>query len=447
MSNSLKIVTWEDARKDLALINPAITAIIDQMSPSTDLYLYEASYAYGEIIDNGEHFNFPDETGKLYRVSEHNNQSLVDDFQYAGDYIPIGIITQKCVELFIDAGDTIIPSQIFCPGDVFALALHLEKNKSRHPTPITQMASGCRSCFSLPNISDSIHYMQLKRKLNLKSPLPKSLYEQWDFFRNIVKARKLEQPWQAKALLFPQKWVELIKHDPDWQPLYCHLIELAWLKSSYLRNKIYYDYSFNMVTTQRNIKPNPYVAETFKYIIAIALGEFPGFRVGVDDSALPISVIQEALLNDYALKHYIPTIIHAARFDFQSSPFAAYYSFQFPSVPASVNKAKRLTTTLHDLRELKYIFDHYHEAVTQQTTGLHETVIGQMLESTALHFLHSKKDIHNEINLSNTVDTFDPHFHHCSVTINEDKTPSYAGAFLRGCIGITNNHSAVPKST
>jgi len=161
---------------------------------------------------------------------------------------------------------------------------------------------------------------------------------------------------------------------------------------------------------------------------------------------MPIDVIQDVLLNDYSLKHYIPTLVHAARFDYQQSDFATYYSFQFPTVLASINKAKRLTTTLHDLRELKYIYDHYRDAVTQKTIGLHDTVIGQMLEQVDLHFLHSKKDIHDEISLSQTVDTFDPHFRHCMPTISNDKSPSYSGAFLRGCIGITNPSLTTPDT-
>lgn len=438
MNNALTTITWDQARKILQPINPEMTSIIDQLAPDESMPLYHAQYNFGEIIDNGKQFHFPD-NGQLRCLSDHSNPQLARDFNYAGNYIPIGVLIDKRLELFVDTGNSIIPSQIFQPGDIFALSLHLEKNKSLHPTPVTQMASGSRSCFALPNLNDSIHYMQLKRKLHLKSPHPKSLYEQGTFFRDAVRAKNCEKPWKSSVILFPQQWVDLIKNDTSWQPLYCYLIELAWLKSSYLRNKIYYDYSFNMVTTQRNLKPNTYLAETFKYILAIALGEFPGLRVAVDDSALPLEILQDIILNDYGLKNYIPTVIHAARFNYQTSDFTAYYSFQYPTVLASVNRTKRLTTTLHDLRELKHIFINYHDAVMQRTTGLHNTVIAKMLDSIDLHFLHSKKDIHNEISLSTLVDEFDKHFHYCIPT-NPHRKPAYSGAFLRGCIGITNPH-------
>ncbi|MBV52707.1 MAG: hypothetical protein CL816_01415 [Coxiellaceae bacterium] len=438
--NSLKKIKWDQARKILQDINPAITQIIDQLNPSDNMYLYQVHYDYGEIIDNGIQFHFPDKTS-LNCLSHHSDRQLATDFEYAGNYIPIGITTEKSMELFIDTGSCIIPSQIFTPGDIFALSLHLEKNKSVHPTPVTQMSSGSRSCFALPNINDSVHYMQLKRKLQIKSPHPSSLYEQGTFFKHIVKAKSHESTWQSSAILFPQSWVNRIKNDLSWQPLYCHLIESAWLKSSYQRNKIFYDYSFNLVTTERNLRPNPYLAETFKYILAMALGQFPGLRVAIDESAMPLSIIQDCLLNDYALKHYIPTIIHADCFDFQQSNFTTYYSFQYPTVLASLNRAKRLTTTLHDLRELKHIYSHYRDAVQQETTGMHNTVIGEMLESVNLHFLHSKKDIHNEVDLSNTIDAFDPNFFHCEISTSNDKL-AYSGAFLRGCVGINNPSSA-----
>ena len=55
--------------------------------------------------------------------------------------------------------------------------------------------------------------MQLKRKLHLKSPHPKSLYEQGTFFRDAVRSKNCEKPWKSSVILFPQQWVDLIKND------------------------------------------------------------------------------------------------------------------------------------------------------------------------------------------------------------------------------------------
>ncbi len=441
---NVESLSWQQAREILLPINPQLTTIIDALSPDQSLYLYQVHYQYGDIIDNGDSFRFPD-GDQLNCLSQHSNQQLIDDFLYAGNYIPMGITTNKTMELFIDTGNSIIPSQIFSPGDIFALSLHLEKNKSLHPTPITQMAAGTRACFSLPNINDSVHFMQLKRKLQLKSSAPSSLYEQGSFFKHIARAKTNQTHWRASALLFPQQWIELIQNDSAWQALYSHLIETAWLKSSYLRNKIYYDYSFNQVTHQRNLKPNPYLAETFKYLLAIALGEFPGLRIAVDNSSLPLDALQDALLNDYGLKQYIPSIVHAAKFNYQYSPYSIYYSLQYPTVLASLDRSKRLTTTLHDLRELKHIFLTFQDAVLQASTGLHQTVIADMLQSLDFHFLHSKKDIHHEVDLAETAATFDRAFNHCELP-SADRKPAFSGSLLRGCIAMNNpNRSSSDK--
>lgn len=443
MANTLRKITWKEAQSTLALYNPELTQIINQLNPPDDLMLYEASYEYGIDIDNGDTFFFPDKNNTLQPLSHHSSAELRKDFNYAGNHIPIGIVSEKCLELFVDTNNIIIPSHVFYPGEIFALSVHLEKNKRRHPTLVSKMSSGCRSCFSLPNISDNVHYMQLKRKLNLKTPIPKSLYDQGVFFRAIAQAMTHTHPWEAKVILFPQQWVERIRHDRSWQNLYCHLIELSWTMSSYLRNKIFYDYSFDMMTSQRNIKPNPYVAETFKYIIPIALGEFPGLRIAADESALPLKAIQEALVESYGLKHYIPTIFHATHFDYKHSNFAIYYSFQYPAILATINKSKRMTTTLHDLRELKYLINHYKDSIDQEVIGLHKTVIADMLDHVTLHYLHSKPDIHEEIDLSSTIDNFEKNLYSTIKTDKNNKI-SYSGAFLRGCIGIVNK-SAIPS--
>ena len=134
MNNALTTITWDQARKILQPINPEMTAIIDQLAPDESMPLYHAQYNFGEIIDNGKQFHFPDD-GQLRCLSDHSNTQLARDFNYAGNYIPIGILIDKRLELFVDTGSSIIPSQIFQPGDIFALSLHLEKNKSLHPTP------------------------------------------------------------------------------------------------------------------------------------------------------------------------------------------------------------------------------------------------------------------------------------------------------------------------
>ena len=104
-------------------------------------------------------------------------------------------------------------------------------------------------------------------------------------------------------------------------------------------------------------------------MLAIALGEFPGLRIAVDNSSLPLDALQDALLNDYGLNNTFHRLCTLLSLIINTHPIP-FYSLQYPTVLASLDRSKRLTTTLHDLRELKHIFLTYQDAVLQASTGL-----------------------------------------------------------------------------
>ena len=64
-----------------------------------------------------------------------------------------------------------------------------------------------------------------------------------------------------------------------------------------------------MIQKKNNLKPNPYLVDTAKYLISVAIGQAVGFSPCINEETLPLKIIQKAFVETYKLKKYYPTII------------------------------------------------------------------------------------------------------------------------------------------
>ncbi|NEU34928.1 hypothetical protein GN156_30175, partial [bacterium LRH843] len=88
---------------------------------------------------------------------------------------------------------------------------------------------------------------------------------------------------------------------------------------------------FSVIQNSRNLKPNPYLLDTAKHLFAIALGEVPGYAPQLDDEQLPLRVLQQAYVESYGMKKYVPTILAPVNFSLETKSFpAVYYSLSYP---------------------------------------------------------------------------------------------------------------------
>ncbi len=435
--SEIQKVEWQDIRSEVNIVNSQFAELIDELSPDSKLPLYVAKYDYGEIIENGFAFFYPDNRGKVLTLDNIKDRQFQHDFSYVGIGTPAGIVLDKSLEIFIESGSRIIPRKVYTSGDIFALWGKLQTNKRFHPTPVMKTTAGARSIFMLPNISDQFHFLKLRDKLNIKIEIPNELEEQWSLFRAITK--KKQSNWQVKVLLLTTDWMDLIRNDSAWNKLYCYLLQQAWLNSSYERNQIFYDHALSRIMEMKNLKPNPYLVDTFKYILSIALGAFPGFTIATDETYMPTKLLQEIFIEDYGLKHYWPTLFHPIQYDFDSSDFPIYYSLQYPTTLIFSPKSRKLTTTLQDLRDMINIYEKFNDAINTGFLGLKETVIGEFLKRINFLFFHSKPDKHGEILPSELIGEYDNRYMNHMYMNGTERRISSAGAFLRGCIGLFPN--------
>ncbi len=334
--NGLVKCYWGDIRHRFKKVEPIFTEIVDQLSPDEAYPLYLAYYPYGATDADTISSLFPNVKGGYYRLTDPETpKDVLQHLGYSKNSTPLGLVLEKEIDCFIDLSNeqVTIPWLIYQPGDIFPLSTVLTKNKSRIYTPngLLSSTAGARSTFMLPHISSAVNHTNLQRDFNIKSRPPRSLYDHWHVFREIVNSNEIETDWRCCVVYFSENWLISMHNDDRWKGLKQYLNELAWRRYEYDRNRIYYDITFSIIQKNQNLKPNPYLVDTAKHLFATALGAAPGYIPTVDNNALPVHILQRVFIESYGLKKYWPTIMQPKHFNFDLDCLPVYYSLQHPA--------------------------------------------------------------------------------------------------------------------
>lgn len=215
------------------------------------------------------------------------------------------------------------------------------------------------------------------------------------------------------------------------------MLERAWRKSAYERNLMFYNLAFSRAKANRNLKPNPYLADTVKHLIMIAAGTVTGFGAAVEDSDAPISLLQKVYMESYGLKEYFPTLFVPKHFSLQETKDTAYYSLSWPTTLEFSPKSRKESSILQDLAELRHIILTFIDEVKNNKLKIEDTIIGNIANSINFEFYHSKPDKHGEIKLSNEMIKEDVRLMKSSNNIDQRHFAD-SGTFVRGCVRINN---------
>jgi hypothetical protein len=434
---------WNLIRKRVAIVAPEFAKLIDTLSPDNSFHLFLAYYPYGELKGDTISPLFPKIKGGNYRLSDQNvPKDVIINLGYGNDSSPLGMLLEKKLEYFIDLNklDITIPLQVLSPGAFFPLARFFQNKSSRTYTPngLLTVVSGTRSVFMLPKIGCATNHLMLRRNFNVPSQPPKSLYEHWQIFKDIVSSNHINSEWRSCVLFFSKKWVDKIHNDNSWLPVKKFLLEIAWNKFEYERNHLYYNIAYSLIQSSRNLKPNPYLTDTACHLFTVALGAVPGYAPSCDNDSLPLDTLQTAFVDGYGLKKYIPTIIHPTHFTFEdrlSKP--VYYSLQCPSTLTFSPKSRKLSSTLFEMGELRHIVNIFKSELIKESNIFADTVISDIAENVEFDFFHNQTDIHHLIQDSKNIVNLDNRFT-ARKTKKTAKGSIFASdsPFLRGCISI-----------
>lgn len=443
-NNGLIKVYWQDIRSRVSKVEPHISKIIDSLNPDKSFPLYLAYYRYGSIDADTISTLFPDMMNGFYRLSDPGvPKDVLKYLGYSLNNTPLGMVLDKELECFIDLKNKgiTIPWLVYKPGKLFPFSRILNNKKARvyETYGLLTSTAGARSVFMLPNIGSNTNHQNLQRDFNVKSPAPKSLYEHWQIFKEIVNSEVVNSSWRCCVMYFAEKWVTKLQTDKAWIGLKQYLHELAWVQNEYERTRLFSDITFSLIQQKRNLKPNPYLADTARHLFAVALGSAPGFIPILDNQALPISVLQNAFVTSYSLKKYLPTIMTPSHFRFEQDNFPIYYSLQNPSTRIFSPKSREISSTLSELRELEHIMRVFNQELSKEGV-CSDTIFAQIAKNAQFNYFHNKPDRHGVIHASDQIENWDSRFDGANHNYKNVGAKFASDAtFVRGCISIRRN--------
>ncbi len=363
---SIKKTTWSEIRNRVSKVNFRLAEVIDAINPDESYSLYLARYPFGsKVVDEGI-FHLPSSSGEVVPIDDNKiNDCVRNDLNYLGTGVPSGIILEHTIHEVVTICGQMLPLGVVKPGSIFALWKKLDSDPSFHPVNMFTLTAGARFIFMGPNISNLTQHRNLMRDFNLRLHPSKDLLGQWEIFKILANHPSNKEVWFAELLFFSSKWFEKIMNDQSWQPLKLLLLEEVWKKSGYERNNMLYNLAFSRAQANRNLKPNPYLADTIKHLFAISSGVLPGFSPAINDACAPISLFQKIYVESYGLK-YNPTIFIPSHFSLSNNVKPVYYFMSLPTTLEFSPKSRKVSNTIHSLSEVKHVMNVYLDEIKKK---------------------------------------------------------------------------------
>ncbi len=427
--------SWKTARDLIRRIRPDFAKVIDDVNPDDQHTLKLVRYPYGSLpLDKGI-FQLPNSEGSLVPINHSSiTTKIKEDYGYTKT-IPMGLVVKNGFESFTQSKSRILPGSLVGVGNFLSLWRIFEEKITFFIGPFWSVTAGARSLCMLPKITDSIGYKNLKTKYGLKLSIPQQLSEHWDIFKHIANHSEFTQPWTADIIFFSKQWFEH-KADKKWSDFYRFLLNEVWQTSFFRRNLFIFDAAFSIAIENKNLKPNPYLADTVKHLIALGSGDSLCFSPAINDVSAPISGLQKAFLEIYGLKKYPPVIMQPYHFSREINRIG-YYSFQIPNTTIFSPKARKLSSTMFEMRELKHIMESVMSEILKGHLGVEQTVLFDIAKNVRYDYFHCDKDKDGEILSAGKIQQLDPRLSKTIIDKN-DYLFSEFSPFFRGCIAISN---------
>ncbi len=425
---------WQDARDDIVAVNPDLAKVIDNMDPSKEYTLFRVRYPFGALILDEGRFLLPLVNGNIVSIDDPLVPKNTRARLAYNRSNPAGVMINNAAELFMKLGEHVIPFSMMSPGKIFGLWRALDPQFSYHQEHVWSICSGARSLLMMPKISDAISHRRLQREYGLRIAPAKNLHDQWQLFTELANRPQFPQPWHTEILFFSNTWFEE-KDDDAWIRFHHFLLRQSWYTAYFWRNQFIWDFIFSRAQVNRNLKPNPYLADTAKYLLAVGEGVAPGFKIATDDMAAPISTMQQIYLESYQLKNYAPLFMHLKHFDIHDYHHPVYYSLQYPTTSDFSLKSRRLSSAMEELREIRHIMRSVQAEILSGKLNMGNTPLYELANVVDFQYYHSDKDQFGEISSSKNLPEHDP-----AIQSQLAKFPGRVfpetSPFVRGCIRI-----------
>ncbi len=419
-------LTWEDVRHEVQKLNPIFSAIIDRLSPGKKYKLIKARYFNGDlIIDNGVLTPFSQTTGGLQK-------KCLEKLKYSP--IPLFLTLKKAHEVFVQTDTRVIPLNTFQAGSLLGLFESIDAMFGKISSPRWSVSAGARSIFMLPNVNESIGFSRLRMEYDLPASMElKQLSNHWHVFKEISQHANFHQKWQSEVLFFTDDWILNHDKDPAWLEFRNYLFEMGWEQAKFATDKINFSLaweSFAQTISSKRIKPTPYLADQVKHIVNIAAGKWPAFKPAEDNEIAPIDGLQQAFVDIYKLKNYLPTIMYADLLGLKKH-LPVYYSLYFPTLLEGSAQNFSVSTIMLDLHDIKTLLD-----IFKQNLLNNKKFDYNVLDNINFEYFHVDQDKFNKFKSSKLLEVEDSRFLK-DLKKFPDKIFCTTSSFWRGCLKIS----------
>ena len=395
--------SFKELKKEIARVNPVFARLVEETKGAQDCTLYLAEYRYGDLIVDRGDFKVPNKKGGL--ISLHDAPKQVKaDLGYNLMTNPITMALDKTQELYMELPDKVIPHQFYKPGEIYGFSSILATLAANIRSPsainIWSVSAGARNTAILPPINEIEGLNALMRKYDFVSDKPKRLINHWNLLREIGRC---DENWRCRVLYFSSDWYKKLK-EKSWMALRIYFSDHFNAAMQFYTFYAPWNISFALAQNQKKILAPTAVNETVKYLLGIASGFLIGHKLAVDDVEIPLSFIQEALKNIYAIREYAPLLMVPSKLESQP----VYYSLQYPMQPSSIElDSSRSTIKRHD--DLYNYFSRYIKEFTREgSPQVSDTPLMQAIREVSFDFIHRDTErfpyMHDTIDLEKMAD-------------------------------------------
>lgn len=438
-TRQLSVVTWKDVRADVLNVNKSLSKIIDDINPGDDYKFIKVAYLYGDIFVKQGELQVPVDNILKPLSDPSIDKTVQQELTY--DPVPLFLILAKNSEVYFDTAKRIIPISLLHSGDLSGTYEILDHVLGRKSKPIIwNFAAGSRSIFMVPKITNNSNLQRLSASYDLPNTFSvEHLLDHWEIFKCIAQNESVVPPWQNIILLFGRNWFRnIIKPtSKEWTKfsnyLFYTLLKHVDSTLEKTRFNIYWE-SFAEIISARRLKPKSYLFDQVKHLLAIVAGIFPAFVV-MDNSqeSAPSFLLQKVFVEKYALKHYVPTLMHTCLpSDEIIKPRYVYYSLSMPTLSGGSPLKKTTSTIINDMREIKFLIETLKERFISSDQY---KALNAVIAKTNFDYFHHKDDFYNQVKASKVIPVEDISFTKDKKNFPTRKICS-TSPFFSGCIRI-----------
>jgi hypothetical protein len=436
---SITCTDWSAVREEVAAVKPELAAIIDKISPDKTYRLYRVKYRYGDLMVRQGKLQLPDSNGIL-RSLEHPESldpQIVADLNYNLDSNPVTLVLSKALELFFNAKNRTILFAMASTGTLFGGWKLLDPKISFHPAFLWDISAGARSAFMLPKISEANGHLALKKQFRTTADKPTGLFDHWHVFKEIANHDSFSEPWETEVLLFSSAWFAHLE-DPAWVPLHHYMLNSSWKETDYLRNQVFWNSIFSLLSSEVNARFAPHILDTVRHLFTVAAGGLPGYVPAQNSDYLPMQGLQEAYTDVYGLIKYPPILMQPGHFDpNDKTSHPIYYALKFPSAMEFTPKHSSRVSTIGELSQVAHLLGKYQDALLNANLRIEYTPFYSAAANVNFSYLHSDPGTYNTIIPSASLPALDPRFDAILKRYPGTDLPTNS-SFLRGCVQIAH---------